>query len=170
MGKNILAAATTMAVCLGSAQAADRIRYEEIPVHLAPFGSVLAYRGVKVVTFDGKQHPGRRLRLEADHLRVFHLDNSYEDVPGEQVTRIEISPGGRYFHHVVENAEIPILLAELGCGGLSWEPVKLSPWCTVPLTTLFSPAWAYTAVTAPFFLVADGVAWLIPHQVYEIVH
>jgi hypothetical protein len=170
MRKNILATTIAMAACLGSAQAADKIRYEEIPAHLGPFGSVLAYRGFKVVTLDGKQHRGRRLRLELDHLRVFHLNNSYEDLPGEQVTRIEISQGGRYFHHVVENAEIPILIAALGCGGLSWEPAKLSPWCMVPITTLFSPAWAYTAVTAPFFLAADGVAWLIPPKVYEIVH
>jgi len=158
-----------MAVCLGSAQAGEKFRYEEIPARLGPFGSVLAYRGFKVDTLDGKQHRGRRLRLEADHLRVFHLNNSYEDLPGEQVTRIEISWGGRYFHHVVENAEIPIFFAALLCGG-PWASANLSPWCVVPITTLFSPAWAYTAATAPFFLVADGVAWLIPPKVYEIVH
>jgi hypothetical protein len=40
----------------------------------------------------------------------------------------------------------------------------------IPLTILGSPWWAYTAVTAPFFLAADGVAFFIPTKVYEIVH
>jgi hypothetical protein len=42
--------------------------------------------------------------------------------------------------------------------------------CAVPTTLVFSPVWAYTLATAPFFLAADGIAFLIPPKVYEITH
>jgi hypothetical protein len=151
-------------------KAADKIRYEEIPNRLAPFGSVLAYRGFSVVTLDGKKHGGRRLRLESDHVRIFHLNNTFEDLPSEQISRIEISQAGRFFHHIVDSAEIPLLGAGLACGGFFSEPGNLSPACLVPVTALLSPVWAYTAVTAPFYLASDGVAFLIPRKVYEIIH
>ena len=156
--------------CAGTVHAAERIRYDEIPTHLAPFGRVLEYRGFSVITIDGKRHSGRRLRLESDHLRVFHLDNSYEDLASGQVAQIEIRQAGRFFHQIVNSAQIPLVAAGLGCGGLSWEPVHLSPYCLVPVTALASPAWAYTAVTAPFYLASDGIAFFIPPKVYEIVH
>ncbi len=35
---------------------------------------------------------------------------------------------------------------------------------------LLPPVLAYTAATTPFFLAADGIAFLIPPKVYEIVH
>jgi hypothetical protein len=155
-------------ICMASGQAAEKIRYEEIPNRLAPFGTVLAYRGFTVITLDRKEHGGRRLRLESDHVRIFHLDNSYEDLPCEQISRIEISQGGRFFRHIVGSAEIPVLAAQLFCDlGESSHP---SPACMVPVGAIFSPVWAYTAVTAPFYLAADGIAFLIPPKVYEIAH
>jgi hypothetical protein len=147
-------------------QAADRIRYDEIPARLAPFGSVLAYRGFNVITLDGKKHGGRRLRLEPDHLRIFHLNNSWEDLPSEQISEIKISQGGRFFHHTADSAEIPLELSAIACGGLEGNPVAA---CLMPVTALFSPVWAYTAATAPFHLASDGVAFLIPPKVYKIV-
>jgi hypothetical protein len=152
-----------------SGQAADKIRYEEIPQHLAPFGNVLAYRGFTVITADGKQHNGRRLLLETDHLRIFHQgDKSWEDLPSEQVSRIAIFQGGHFFHHLVERAEGPLLLTSLLCGGI--EASSVSPECAIPATALFSPLWVPAAVTAPFVFAADGIAFLIPPKVYEIVH
>lgn len=167
MGKNVLATAIALTVCLGSARAGEKIRYEEIPAHLGPFGSVLAYRGFKVVTLDGKAHGGRRLRLEENHLRVFHLDNAYEDLPAGEVSRIEIRQSGRYFHHVIESFGVP-LFPLLLC--LMASDDRNVPWCAIPMSIIFSPLWAYPAAVSPFFLAADGIAWLIPAKVYEIVH
>ena len=73
--------------CIASGEAAEKLRYEEIPNRLAPFGTVLDYRGFRVITLDGKAHGGRRLRLESDHVRIFHLNNSYDDLASEQIAR-----------------------------------------------------------------------------------
>ncbi len=145
---------------LGPGQAATKITYAEIPKHLGSFGTVLAYRGFTVATSDGKKHNGRRLRLESDHLRIFHRDNSYEDLPGFTVTRIEIRQSGRFFHHVVENgtfALLPVLAISFA-----------GPFWAIPGMLVTAPVTAYAAVSTPFFLAADGVAFLIPPKVYEI--
>jgi hypothetical protein len=170
MEKNVLATAIALTVCLGSAQAAEKIRYEEIPGHLGPFGSVLAYRGFKVVTLDGKAHRGRRLGLGADHLQVFHSGDSYERLPAEQVLRIEIRQGGRYFQHVVESVGLPLSPILICSDGFPIAGGRISPACAIPMAIIFSPLWTYPAVVSPFYLVADGIAWLIPPKVYEIVH
>src|SRR5712675_1749722 len=109
-------AAFVIFASVGATQAADKIHYEEIPARLGPFGSVLAYRGFTVVTLDGKEHSGRRLRLEPDHVRIFHVNNTWEDLPGDQISRIEISQAGRFFHHIVASAELPVLIGGLACG------------------------------------------------------
>ncbi|HEV2687441.1 MAG TPA: hypothetical protein VGV35_02770, partial [Bryobacteraceae bacterium] len=104
-----LTAALVAIACAATSQAADKIRYDDLPKHLAPFGTVFAFRGFNVTTLDGKQHSGRRLLLERDHLRVFHQgDKSWEDLSGDQISRIEISQGGRFFHHVVGPAQTPL--------------------------------------------------------------
>jgi hypothetical protein len=158
-------------VAAGSMEAAEKIRYEEIPRHLAPFGSVLRYRGFNVVTIDGQEHRGRELRLDSDHVRVYY-PKSNEDIPGHQISRIEISQRGRFFHHIVDSAVLPVLAGVLPCVDLMGN--SSSPKClmiaTPLLTALFSPIWAYTAATGPFFLAADGIAFLLPPKVYEIVH
>lgn len=38
---------------------------------LAPFSSVIRYRGITVTTLDGVKHTGRQLRLDPDHVRVY---------------------------------------------------------------------------------------------------
>ena len=159
----ILATASTI-------QAADKIRYEEIPSHLGPFGSVLAYRGFTVVTLDGKEHNGRRLRLEPDHVRIFHLNNTFEDLTSDRISRIEISQAGRFFHHIATSAELPLAIGGLACGDWDAGGGGTSPVCMIPITALASPIWAYTAATAPFYLASDAVAFFIPPKVYEIVH
>ena len=133
-------------------------------------GAVLAYRAFTVVTLDGKKHKGRRIRFEFDHVRIFHLNNSWEDLPGDQISRIEIRQAGRYSHHILESAEAPLLFAALGCAGLSSDSASAFLGCMIPLTAIFSPAWAYTAASAPFILAADAVTLFIPPKVYEIVH
>jgi hypothetical protein len=148
-----------------AAHAADKIRYEDIPQHVASFGTVLYHRGFTVITIDGKKYESRTLRLEADHVELFHGAGPGEKVPSEYVARIEIRQSGRYFHHIVESAWIPLLFATAFCEGPDYNWV-----CTAALTPLFSPAWAYTAVTAPFFLAADAIAFFLPPRVFEIVH
>ncbi len=113
------AAVIVTIACIASGEAAEKLRYEEIPNRLAPFGTVLDYRGFRVITLDGKAHGGRRLRLESDHVRIFHLNNSYEDLASEQIARIEIRQRGRFFHHIVWSAEIPVMFAFLACGAAS---------------------------------------------------
>jgi hypothetical protein len=164
----LVALAASLAT-IGAARAADHIRYDEIPQHLAPFGNVLAYRAFNIMTLDGKRHGGRRLLLESDHLRIFRVDNSFEDIPSEQVSQIAISQAGRFIHHLVESAQRPILGAELLCGSITIE-AESTAGCMVPATALFTPWWVPTAVSAPFVLAADGVAFMIPPKVYEIVH
>jgi len=123
---------------------------------------------LKIVTLDGKEFRGRRLGLDAGHLRVFHGEKSWKDLPIGEVARIEISQGGRFSHHIVDSAVIPIGLGVCLCGadsGAVWPTL-----CAIPVTAAFSPVWAYTAVTAPFYLASDAVAFFIPPKVYEIVH
>jgi hypothetical protein len=160
--KCFLGVALAVGACPGTSVAATKISYKEIPKHLGAFGTVLAYRGFTVTTSDGRTHDGRRLLLASDHLRIFHRDNSYEDLPNVEVTRIEIRQAGRFFHHVVENAGFAMILP-LGiiAGGAT---------CALPLVLLAPPVVAFAAATTPFFLAADGVAFLIPPKVYEIVH
>jgi hypothetical protein len=120
-----------------------------------------------VKTIDGKRHNGRRLLLQRDHVRVFHLDNSFEDLPAAQISRIEITQTGRFLHHIGESAIIPLALGAFACDG------SITPESVVRLigvTALFSPIWADTAATAPFFLAADGVSLLLPPKVYDIIH
>src|SRR5436309_15489485 len=93
--------------CMGAGQAADRIRYEELQYRLSPSGQVLEHRGFKVTTLDGKEHSGRRLLLESDHVRIFHRNKSWEDLSIDQISRIKISQAGRSFHHVVASAKVP---------------------------------------------------------------
>lgn len=162
------AAVIVTTACLVTCQAADKIRYDDIPTRLAPFGSLIAYRGINVITLDGKEHRGRRLRVESDHVRVFY-PHSWEDLPSQQISRIEVSQCGRFSHHIVESAVVPLLGAALACGGMS-DAGRFSPACLTSVTVVLSPVWAYTAVTTPFFLASDGVACLIPPKVYEIVH
>lgn len=157
-----------MIACVGAGQAAEKIRYSEIPTHLASFGTTLTNRGFTVTTLDGKQHRGRKLELESDHLRIFQGQDSWEDLSSDQVSRIEISQTHRFFHQVAGSAVIPVEDAAYFCSGFGLG--GFNPLCFLPVTALFSPDWAYTAVTAPAFLAADVVAPFIPPKVYEIVH
>jgi hypothetical protein len=161
------AAVIVAIACIASGEAAEKLRYEEIPNRLAPFGTVLAYRGFRVTTLDGKPHAGRRLRLESDHVRIFHLNNSYEDLASEQIARIEIRQGGRFFHHLDETAALALLLPFCVAAIRSHDA---SPLCLIPTIVTFPPVLAFAAATTPFYLAADGVAFLIPPKVYEITH
>jgi len=147
---------------LGPSQAAEKIRYDQIPTRLAPFGSVLAYRGFNVTTLDGKQHRGRRMLLQSDHVRIFDQKNKWVDLSSDRIARIEVSQRGRFFHRVLENSVLPVLPL-IGC-------LETSPGYCIVGISLVPIFVAEAAVTTPFFLAADGIAFFIPPKVYEIVH
>ena len=86
--------------------------------------------------------------LGSDHLTIYQGD-SHEDLPKSEVTRIEIRQAGRFFRHVIESAQLVELATE---------------------SILLPPFLAYTAASTPFVLAADGIAFLIPPKVYDIVH
>ncbi|MGA2601973.1 MAG: hypothetical protein ABSH09_33835 [Bryobacteraceae bacterium] len=163
MTTNLWVSVTLLAIAgLGTSQAAEKIRFDEIPTRLAPFGTVLAYRGFNVTTLDGKQHRGRRLLLQSDHVRIFDRKNHWEDLSSDEIARIEINQHGRFIHHVVENAPLPVLPI-IGCLETNTGYCILG----IGLVPIFL---AEVAVTTPFFLAADSIAFFIPPKVYEIVH
>jgi hypothetical protein len=59
-------------------------------------------------------HRGRRLPLEPGHVRIF-AKKSFEDLPREQIARIEIRQSWRFAHHIVEALVFPLLAAALTC-------------------------------------------------------
>jgi hypothetical protein len=156
--------ALVSAATISAAQAADKIRYEEIFQRIPGSHQILENRSFTVVTIGGERHQGRRLQFLTDHVELFHGD-SEERFPSEQIARIEIRQDGRYFHHIENSALMPISGAMLLCG----EPADDWP-CDAIATVVLSPVWAYTAVTAPLYLVADAIAFFLPPKVFEIVH
>jgi hypothetical protein len=150
--------------CVGTAQAAERIRYEEIPNHIGPFGTYIAWRGIAVITVDGVKHSGRQLLLQPDHLRVFRKDDDWEDLPSDHVARIEIRQRGRFLTYAEMAFSLPLFFPAIECED-SHHPVI----CWTISSVAFSPVWATVAAT-PFFLAAEGVTFFIPPKVYEIVH
>jgi hypothetical protein len=63
-----------------------------------------------------------------------------DDLPSLEVTRIEIRQAGRFFHYAMDNASLATLIPVAG------------------------------ALGALSLAAADGIAFLIPPKVYEIVH
>jgi hypothetical protein len=140
----------------GSSMAATKITYAEILKHVGNLGTV-ERRGVTVTTADGKTHKGRSLEFHSDHLTVSR-GKFQENLAASTVTRIEISQAGRFFHHVVEGAQ---LVGAAANPGPDFSDLTL---------ILLPPLVGYVAASAPFFLAADGIALFIPPKVYEIVH
>jgi hypothetical protein len=153
----------------GFVEGAEKVRYEDIANHLARLPSVVEYRGILVITLDGKEHRSRRAEFEPSRVRLFLGKDRVEDLPAEQVSRIEISQGGRFFHHIVRSAAAPVEMGEFFCEVLG-DLSRASPGCVVVLTAVLSPIWAYTAATSPFYLAADSVAFFVPPKAYEILH
>jgi len=134
--------------------AATKITYDEILKHIGQPG-ILDHRGITVTTADGKTHKGRRLEVHSDHLTI-RRGKLHEDVPASEVARIEIRQAGRFFHHVAKGVALIAALAD--------------PTDNEVAIILVPPVLAYKAAASPCFLVADGIAFLIPPKVYEIVH
>jgi hypothetical protein len=161
--------------CAATARAAEKIRYEEIAAKFAPLHREIEHREITVTTLDSVKHTGRRLYFFADHVRLYRTDDSWahrsddssEDLPSDEIARIEINQRGRFFHHIVEDgmaALLPIPVALAACGNGD---------CGVGMVIYFlatPPLLAYAAASTPVFLAADAAAFFIPPKVYEIVH
>jgi hypothetical protein len=145
--------------CVGTVQAAQKIRYEEIP------GRIAAHSGGAVVfTTDGTKHAAAGFRVEPDRVVLYRKDGTHEDLPSEHISRIEIKHRrGRFFGFTVSRARDvaggPLFL----CGK--------DRVCLALAAAIISPiAIALTAGSAPVTLAMDGVTLFIQPRVYEIVH
>jgi hypothetical protein len=146
--------------CVGTARAAEKIRYEEIP------GSVIAQGGgATVLTIDGVRHAGAKFRLEPDRVVLYLKDGSIENVPVAQIARVEIKRArtSHFLDFTIGSAEASVMLPIF-----LWEGDVVLGCVFAPV--VFPVELAVAAVSAPFTLAADGAALLRPPKVYEIVH
>ncbi len=82
----------------GTAQAAEKIRYEEIPDRIVAHSG-----GATVFTTDGMRHAGAKFRLEPDRVVLYQKDGSIENIPVDQIARVAIKherPHFSEFHQV----------------------------------------------------------------------
>jgi len=103
--------------------------------------------------------------MDADHLRLDY--DAAETLARQDVVRVEIRKRKSYLHHIVESAALPVVAAALACSGPGDSPCN--PLVAGFIGTLFSPVWAYTAVTTPVFLGAEAVSLMKPAQTFEII-
>ena len=143
------------------AVAADKVRFEDLPNRL----NVMDYRAFTVVTGDGKAHRGKRLRVDADHVSISQGDNTWEELPSDQVSRVEIRQTGRLFRHVVESAVTPFAAGGVACDNAG----DASVLCMLSVIASATPYWAYAIVTNPVYLVMDAIGFFMPPTAYEIV-
>lgn len=164
MASNLVRPAVTftvlMAAGLGSGHAAEKVRLDDLQVRY--LGRV-ENRSVKVITRDGRKYQTRRLVILDDGLWLDDGHNKLQALPRHEVGRIEIGRGRYYSRHIAENAGLAEMIAGGGFAGPIDGPASLFA------LVLSTPFWAYTAASAPVFLAADGVAFLIPPKVFEIV-
>jgi hypothetical protein len=166
MASNLVSRAVTVTVLIAAwmdpVQAAEKIRWEDLQNSLGKLGE---YRGVNVVTRDGQKYQAAVLTVAADHLGLYDRQN-VKDVPRQDVARVEIRQRKRYYRHIGDNvsmsAWLPLVsLVEFAYGceaGICIWGLLATP-----------PLLAYTIASAPVFLAADGMAFLKPATVFELV-
>jgi hypothetical protein len=155
-------ATVLMAAGLGSVQAAEKIRWEDLQERLYQLGEL---RSVNVVTRDGIKHHANRLTMAADHLSLYDHQN-IQDVLRHDVLRVEIRRRKRYCQHIGENVYLSVVLPVASLAEFAHNcEAGICVWGLL----LTPPLWAYTAASAPVFLAADGVFLLVPAKTFEIV-
>jgi hypothetical protein len=166
MASNLVRRAVTVTVLiaagLGTVQAAEKIRWEDLQQHVGKLGEL---RSVSVVTRDGHKHHSRGLTMTGDHLSLLSRQN-IEDVARQDVARVEIRQRKRYYQHIGENVALSVGLPVLSL-------IELASNCDAGICiwgfVLAPPLLAYTVASAPVFLAADGIALLIPPKAFDIV-
>jgi hypothetical protein len=154
-GSLLLALALTVAV-----DGAQRIRYEEIPTRIAPFGTTIKAYCITVTTLDGMVHRSGTIALQATQI---NLDSSAQGtIPSGQVARIEIRRGRRTIDFAFDTAFValsPLVWCVEGGGS---DPCVAAPF--------YLPVIAVAVASAPVTLAIDGIELLVPPKVYEIIH
>jgi hypothetical protein len=155
---------------MGAAQAAEKIRYEDIPNRLAIFGTIVGGFRVKVVTRDGSEHTGRALRLGPNGVLVLGIaDALKEEISSEDIARIEIRRGRHLFDSSIASATVAVETPELVCG-FDEKPSRSCMSIAALVLSPFEAAFAVFAVgSAPVTLAFDGAQFLLPPRVFEIV-
>ena len=149
-------------------QAADKISYQDIARRLPGPEQGFRSRTFVVTTLDGKKHKGKELKVESDSLRVIHQNNSRDDLPKDQVTKVEVSTKSKFYRIVGYSAVAPFALAWPLCSSGDKRIGRRVP-CLVVHTVLFSPVLAFTVASTPFCLYADAITLFTPPKSYEIV-
>jgi hypothetical protein len=150
---------------IGTANAAEKIRWEEIPARIAPFGTTIQGLRIQVTTVSGERHTGWKLEIDRDGLVVdkgwFAGPGPLETISREQVARIEIRRGRDVFNFT-KGVALFALGPPVFCAGADLL------WCLG--TPIITPAAVgIAAASAPVTLLVDGVEFLIPPKVWEIV-
>ncbi len=165
MASNLASRAVTvtvlMAAGLGSVQAAEKIRWEDLQKRVYQLGEL---RSVNVITRDGIKHHANRLTITADHLSLFD-HQTIQEVPRRDVAGVEIRQRKRHYKHIGENAVLSAWLPVVSLMEFAYDcDAGICVWGLL----LTPPLWAYSAASAPVFLAADGVAFLMPAKAFEI--
>ena len=84
-------------------------------------------------------------------------------IPSAQIARIEISPRGRSLHHTTDLLSFVTAI----CGLADVQP---APGCVTASVIIFSPVLAFGVASAPFTLLGEALALVLPAQDLEIVH
>lgn len=141
---------------LGQAGAAEKIRWADLRGCLGPS---VEYRSVNVIARDGQKFHAQRLEFRAGQLALYDRDNLAYALLGEDVARVEIRQRKRWYRHIVGN-----ILGSLTLPGESETALSLALSAVVA-----PPILVYGIASAPVFLAADGIAFLMPAKRFEIV-
>ena len=148
-------------------EAAEKVHWIDLQERFQHNNGIVEYRGIDVTTTDGQKHHSRRMVITIEGLKLSDSHGSVESLPRETVARIEIWQRGRFFHHIPDNAALTGIAA-LGMLG-SLDEDGPSPAAVCFGLALTPPLVAYTLASAPVFLAADGITFLLPPKVFEIL-
>jgi hypothetical protein len=171
--------ATTALLCasLATGQAAEKIRWPDLQRRFggkpecpaeAPCEGLLPNHETTVTTRDGHRRHTRNLWIGPESLRL-DTGSGTELLDRNRVARIEVTVREEhYLHHIRESAVMPLTGAGVACSGLMGES-GCNPLVFGVTLVILSPIWAYTAVSTPVLLVAEGVRFFVPSKKFEIV-
>ena len=155
-------AAVLIAAGLSCVQGAEKVRWEDLQQRVYSFGEC---RSVNVITRDGHKHHSRGLSMTDDHLSLLGRQN-IEEIARQDVLRVEIRQRKRHYQRIGTNVEMSVFLPLASLMGfVSGCDAGICIWGLL----LTPPVWAYTAASTAVFLAADGVAFLLPSRVFDIV-
>ena len=151
-----------MTMGMSSVQAAEKIRWEDLQKRVGQAGEL---RSASTLTRDGQKYHAQKLSLNTDLLTLYTRDKIVKTVPRRDVARVEIRQRKRYYRHIGESLFLSVILPLASIADIS----NCSGGSCIGGLLLTPPLWAYTAVSAPVFLAADAVAFLMPAEKFDLV-